>query len=116
MKIRLCALGFAALLLTGTWAKAQTLAPAASPAAAGAAPFCAASVAGLDKSLDLAPRPLFKATFTCGSCSHSSCVGLAVRSTCSYFGPSGLQVGRCVASSVCSDNSTQCGCTNNLQP
>ena len=113
MKIRLCVLGFAALLLTATWVKAQTLAPAASPADPGAAPFCAASVAGLDKSLDLTPRPLLKATFTCGSCSHPSCVGAAVRSSCSYFGAGGLHVGRCVANSVCSDSSTQCGCTNN---
>jgi hypothetical protein len=113
MKIRLCALGFAALLLTGTWAKAQTLAPAARPADSGAAPFCAASVAGLDKSLDLTPRPLFKATFTCGSCSSSSCVGAAVNSTCSYFGAGGYHTGKCVVGSVCSDNSSRCGCTNN---
>ena len=113
MRIRFCVLGFAALLLTGTWAKAQPLAPAASPAAPGAAPFCAASVAGLDKSLDLTPRPLFKATFTCGSCSSSSCVGAAVNSTCSYFGGGTYHVGKCVVGSVCSDNLSRCGCTNN---
>ena len=101
-----------AFLLAGTWAKAQTLAPSASPAIPGAAALCAASVAGLDKSLDLTPRPLFKA-FTCGSCSHSSCVGSTVNSTCSYFGGGTYHVGKCVVGSVCSDNLPRCGCTNN---
>jgi hypothetical protein len=113
MRIRFCVLGFAALLLTGAWAKAQTLALAASPADSGAAPFCVAGVAGLDKSLDLTPSPLFNATFTCGSCSSSSCVGLAVNSTCSYLGGGTFHVGKCVVGSSCSDNLPRCGCTNN---
>jgi len=111
MKIRLCMLGFAVLLLSGAWARAQ--APAADPASSGAAPFCAASMAGLEKGTDLTPPPLFKAV-TCGPCSAPSCVGQTLNSTCFYLAGGTYQVAKCVINSVClEDNSPYCDCTNN---
>lgn len=119
MKIRLCVLAFVALLLARTWAKAETPAPSANPAAPvvtseipGAAPFCAASVANLDKSLDLVPSPVQK-SITCGSCSYSSCVGMAPNAGCYYLAGGVYHLAKCVINSVCSDNSRQCDCTNN---
>lgn len=110
MKIRLCMLGFAALLLSGTWARAQ--APAADQVSPGAAPFCAASVAGLDKSLDLTPPPLFKSV-TCGSCSASSCVGSAPNAACYYLAGGTYHLAKCVINSIClEDSSPYCDCTN----
>jgi hypothetical protein len=110
MKIRLCVLGFAAFLLMGAWGKAQTP-PPSSTVAPGTAPFCAAGVAGLDKSLDLTPSPLLKSV-TCGSCSYSSCQGLAANSACYYLGGGTYHLAKCVINSICSDNSPQCDCTN----
>ena len=101
MKARLCVLGFAAFLLMGTWVRAQT--PPSS---------CAAGVAGLNKSLDLAPSPLLKAV-TCGSCSFSSCVGKSANAVCYYLGGGVYHQAKCVINSICSDNAAQCDCTNN---
>jgi len=122
MKIRLCVLGLAALLLTSTWAKAQALSPSADPAAPVAkaaaeapdvAPFCPASAA-TPQSLDLNPRPLVKATVTCGSCSYSSCQGMAPNSACYYLDRFGYHLAKCVINFFCSeDNKPGCDCTNN---
>jgi len=112
MKIRPCVLGFAAFLLMGAWGKAQTLSPSAAIEAPGAAPFCAAGVANLNKSLDLVPNPALKAV-TCGSCSYSSCVGKSANAICYYLGGGVYHQAKCVINSICSDSTPQCDCTNN---
>jgi hypothetical protein len=110
MKIRLCVLGFAAFLLMGAWGKAQTLPPSIVTVAPGTAPFCPASVAGL-QSRDLVPNPALKAV-TCGSCSYSSCVGASANAACYYLGGGTYHLAKCVINSICSDNSPQCDCTD----
>jgi hypothetical protein len=119
MKNRLYVLGFAALLLMGTLGKAHAQSPSAAPAAPGAmavtpgvAPSCSASVPGLE-SLDLTPNPALKAV-TCGSCSHSPCVGLAPNAACYYLAGGTYHLAKCVINSWCSEDSKPyCDCTNN---
>ena len=118
MKNRLYVLGFAALLLMGTWGKAhaQPAGPAAAPGAKVvapmAAPSCQASLPDF-QSLDLISNTSPEAV-TCGSCSYSSCQGMTPNSLCLY--PAGLGTyrwGRCVINSWCSeDNTSYCDCTN----
>jgi hypothetical protein len=115
MKNRLCVLGFAALLLMGTWGTAHAQSPSAAPAVPGtspAAPSCSASVPGL-QSLDLTPNPALKAV-TCGSCSHSPCVGLSPNAACYYLAGGVYHLAKCVINSWCSEDSKPyCDCTNN---
>lgn len=118
MKNRLCVLGFAALLLMGTLGAAYAQSPSAAPAAPGtpvvasAAPSCQASVPGL-QSLDLIPNPSPKAV-TCGSCSHSPCVGLSPNAACYYLAGGVYHLAKCVINSWCSEESKPyCDCTNN---
>jgi hypothetical protein len=104
MKLRVSVLAFAALLMMAAWAKAET---------PGAAPFCPASVAAVGlQSPGLVPDPALKAV-TCGSCSYSSCVGKAANSICYYLGGGVYHQAKCVINSICSDNTSQCDCTNN---
>lgn len=119
MKSRLYVLGFAALLLMGTWGTAQAQSPSADPAAPSAvavtpvaAPSCQASAPGI-QSLDLLPNPSPK-SFTCGSCSHSPCQGLAPNSACYYLAGGVYRLAKCVINSWCSEESKPyCDCTNN---
>lgn len=123
MKNRLFVLGFAALLLLGTWGTSHALPPSASPeapgdmvvalsdpaGAPGVAPFCPASVAGLQK-LDLAQNPSPE-SFPCGACSYWSCQDERPATSCYYFDGVGFSVGRCIVTAVCEeDNSSSCDC------
>ena len=118
MKSRLYVLGFAALLLMGTWGTAHAQPPSADPAVPSptvvtpvAAPSCQASVPGLE-SLDLTPNPLPKAV-TCGFCSHAPCRGLAPNSACYYLAGGVYHLAKCVINSWCFEDSTPyCDCTN----
>jgi hypothetical protein len=122
MKNRLSVLGFATLLLMGTWGTSHALPPSAGPAdpgdtvaapsdtgAPGAAPFCPASVAGLPR-LDLTQSPSPE-SFPCGACSYWSCQDERPSSSCYYLNGSVFSLGRCIITSVCEeDNSSSCDC------
>lgn len=119
MKNRLYVLGLAALLVMGTWGTAHAQSPSADPAAPSAtasipvaAPSCQASVPGIP-GLDLNPNPSLKAV-TCGSCSHSPCVGQAPNAACYYLAGGVYHLAKCVINSWCSEDSKPyCDCTNN---
>jgi len=116
MRNRLSTLGFAALLLMGTWGTSHALPPSASPAAPGdtaeapgVAPSCPMSVAGLQR-LDLTQNPSPE-SFPCGPCSYWSCQDERPASSCYYLDGSVFSLGRCVINAVCEeDNSSSCDC------
>lgn len=119
MKYRISVLGFAALMLVGSWAKAETsapppapTAPAATATAPGAAPFCAASLFNV-QSTDFTPKPSQRVTPTCGPCSYSSCQGQAFNSSCYYLDRFGYHLAKCVVNYSCGDGTNGCDCTNN---
>lgn len=115
MKNRLCVLGITALLLMGTLGTAYAQAPSADPAAPAvvavtpAAPSCQATIPGLD----LTPDPVLKGV-TCGSCSHSPCVGQAPNAACYYLAGGVYHLAKCVINGWCSEEGkSYCDCTNN---
>ena len=124
MKNRLSVLGFAALLLMGTWGTSHALPPSAGPVApgdtvaapsaveaSGASPFCPASAAGLPR-LDLTQGPgSSPESFPCGACSYWSCQDVRPGYSCYYVDGSAFRLGRCIITSVCEeDNSSSCDC------
>jgi hypothetical protein len=122
MKRNIGLMGFASLLLMATLAIAETPtqngAPAApqagvTAAAPGAAPFCAAGLFNT-KSTDFTftPKPSAK-TYLCGSCSYSSCQGMAPNSSCYYLDRFGYHLAKCVINYACEGSTNGCDCTNN---
>jgi len=115
MKRRIGLMGFASLLLMATLASAQTPAPAAVAAVApGAAPFCPASLFNVQSTdFTFTPKPSGRATYLCGSCSYSSCQGVAPNSACYYLDRFGYHLAKCVINYACEGSTNGCDCTNN---
>lgn len=116
MNLRSTLLLFVSLLLIAGAAMAT---PASAPAPTSTAPVAAAAAApapGLcirnyTKATlpELNPASLNKTTLICGSCSVSTCRGVAYNSTCKIVG---ANVYKCIAAygNDCSDGTPQCQC------